>query len=185
MSVHGYQDDFRRDSITTDGSHFTYSSGRSPVEPTSFDDAVTPEDAHINHNDVYNTCALNTNFNTGFQQPTPMSTAFDFAPLPFATNSAMNNLPHLSPMAQPDITLYSPDMDEGFGGDMDMTMQGFNHPTADFTLFDAAPPSQMAFNNTANFFPDFSQLGGQFDPLYAEPTTTLDDLNFMGFGNQQ
>jgi hypothetical protein len=185
MSAHGYQDDFRRDSITTDGSHFTYSSGRSPVEPTSFDDAVTPEDAHINHNDVYNTCALNTNFNTGFQQPTPMSTAFDYAPLPFTANSAMNNLPHLSPMAQPDITLYSPDMDEGFSGDMDLTMQGFNHPTADFTLFDPAPPSQMAFNNTANFFPDFNQLGGQFDPLYAEPTTTLDDLNFMGFGNQQ
>jgi len=185
MSAHGYQDDFRRDSITTDGSHFTYSSGHSPVEPTSFDDAVTPEDTHINHNDIYNACALNANFNTGYQQPTPMSTAFDFAPLPFATNNNMNGLPHLSPMAQPDITLYSPDMDEGFGGDMDMTMQGFSRPGQDFTLFDTAPPSQMTFNTTANFFPDFSQVGGQFDPQYIEPTTTLDDLNFMGFGNQQ
>ncbi|KAH6879244.1 hypothetical protein BKA58DRAFT_409534 [Alternaria rosae] len=185
MSAHGYQDDFRRDSITTDGSHFTYSSGHSPVEPTSFDDAVTPEDTHINHNDIYNACALNANFNTGYQQPTPMSTAFDFAPLPFGTNNNMNGLPHLSPMAQPDITLYSPDMDEGFGGDMDMTMQGFSRPGQDFTLFDTAPPSQMTFNNTANFFPDFNQVGGQFDPQYIEPTTTLDDLNFMGFGNQQ
>ncbi|KAI4647841.1 hypothetical protein J4E93_004252 [Alternaria ventricosa] len=185
LSAHGYQDDFRRDSITTDGSHFTYSSGHSPVEPTSFDDAVTPEDTHINHNDIYNACALNANFNTGYQQPTPMSTAFDFAPLPFATNNNMNGLPHLSPMAQPDITLYSPDMDEGFGGDMDMTMQGFSRPGQDFTLFDTAPPSQMTFNHTANFFPDFNQVGGQFDPQYIQPTTTLDDLNFMGFGNQQ
>jgi len=187
MSHHGFQDDFRRDSITTDGSHFTYSSGHSPTEPTSFEDAVTPEDAHINHNDVYNACNLNANFNTGFQQPTPMSTAFDYAPLPFTANSTMNGLPHLSPMAQPDVTLFSPHMDEGFGGDMDMdmTMQGFGRPTEDFTLFDPAPPSQMAFNNTSNFFPDFNQLGGQFDNLYAEPTTTLDDLTFMGYGNQQ
>jgi hypothetical protein len=185
MSHHGFQDDFRRDSITTDGSHFTYSSGHSPTEPTSFEDAVTPEDAHINHNDVYNACNLNANFNTGFQQPTPMSTAFDYAPLPFTANSTMNGLPHLSPMAQPDVTLFSPHMDEGFGGDMDMdmTMQGFGRPTEDFTLFDPAPPSQMAFNNTSNFFPDFNQLGGQFDNLYAEPTTTLDDLTFMGYGN--
>ncbi|KAL1794678.1 hypothetical protein ACET3X_006494 [Alternaria dauci] len=186
LSHQGFQDDFRRDSITTDGSHFTYSSGHSPVEPTSFVDAVTPEDTHINHNDVYNACDLNANFNTGFQQPTPMSTAFDYAPLPFTTNSTINGLPHhLSPMAQPDVTLFSPHMDEGFSGDMDMTMQGFTRPTEDFTLFDTAPPSQMAFNNTSNFFPDFNQLGGQFDNLYAEPTTTLDDLTFMGYGNPQ
>jgi uncharacterized C2H2 Zn-finger protein len=185
LSHQGFQDDFRRDSITTDGSFFTYSSGRSPVEPTSFVDAVTPEDTHINHNDIYNACDLNANFNTGFQQPTPMSTAFDYAPLPFATSSTMNGLPHLSPLAQPDVTLFSPHMDEGFSGDMDMTMQGFSRPTEDFTLFDTAPPSQMAFNNTSNFFPDFNQLGGQFDNLYAEPTTTLDDLTFMGYGNPQ
>ncbi|CAN9339311.1 unnamed protein product [Alternaria sp. RS040] len=185
LSHQGFQDDFRRDSITTNGSHFTYSSGHSPVEPTSFVDAVTPEDTHINHNDIYNACDLNANFNTGFQQPTPMSTAFDYAPLPFTTSSTMNGLPHLSPLAQPDVTLFSPHMDEGFSGDMDMTMQGFSRPTEDFTLFDTAPPSQMAFNNTSNFFPDFNQLGGQFDNLYAEPTTTLDDLTFMGYGNPQ
>ncbi|KAF1839915.1 zinc finger transcription factor ace1 [Cucurbitaria berberidis CBS 394.84] len=186
LSVQGYQDDFRRDSVTTDGSHFTYSSGHSPTEPTSFDDAVTPEDTTINHNVVFNQCGLGANFNTGFQQPTPaLSTTFDFEPLPFTSNSAMTaGLPHLSPMGQPDVTLFSPEMhmDEGFG---DMDMQTFSRPTEDFTLFDTAPPSTMSFNNTANFFPDFNQVGGQFDTFYAEPTTTLDDLMGNNYGNPQ
>jgi hypothetical protein len=186
LSVQGFQEDFRRDSVTTDGSHFTYSSGHSPTEPTSFDDAVTPEDTHINHNDVFNNCALGTNFNTGFQQqPTPaMSTGYEFEPLPFTTNTMVNGIPHLSPLAQPDVTLFSPQMhmDEGFG-DMDMDMQAFSRPTEDFTLFDTMPPN-MAMNNTANFFPDFNQLGGQFDNLYADPTTTLDDLMGNTFGAQ-
>ena len=182
MSVYDYQDEFRRDSVTTDGSHFTYSSEHSPLEPTSFEDAVTPDDTAINHDDVYN-CNL-LNFNTGFQQPTPMSTTFDYEPLPFTANSTLNTgYTHLSPLAQPDVTLYSPHMDEGFG-DMDMGMQGFTRPMADFTLFDTSPPSQMPLNSTANFFPDFNQLGGQFDHMY-EPSTTLDDLNFMYFPNHQ
>lgn len=188
LSVQGFQDDFRRDSVTTNGSHFTYSSGHSPTEPTSFEDAVvTPEDTTINHNDVFGNCGFNANFNnTGFQQPTPaMSTGFDFAePLPFTTNSTMNiGLPHLSPLGQPDVTLFSPEMqmDEGFG-EMDMEMQAFSRPTEDFTLFDAAPSHNMPLNNTANFFPDFNQLGGQFE--CTEPTLTLDDL--MGsYGNPQ
>ena len=188
VSMHGFQDDFRRDSITTDGSHFTYSSGHSPIEPTSFDDAVTPEDTAINHNDVFNNCALGSNFTTGFQQqPTPaLSTGFDFDPLPF-TNTMSNGIPHLSPLAQPDVTLFSPhlQMDEGFGEmDMDMDMQAFNRPAADFTLFDTMQPSSMAMNNTANFFPEFNQLGGQFDSLYAEPSTTLDDLMGNNYGAQ-
>jgi uncharacterized C2H2 Zn-finger protein len=186
VSMHGFQDDFRRDSITTDGSHFTYSSGHSPIEPTSFDDAVTPEDTAINHNDVFNNCALGSNFTTGFQQqPTPaLSTGFDFDPLPF-TNTMSNGIPHLSPLAQPDVTLFSPhlQMDEGFGDmDMDMDMQAFSRPAADFTLFDTMQPSSMAMNNTANFFPEFNQLGGQFDSLYAEPSTTLDDLMGNNYG---
>ncbi|KAL6711829.1 hypothetical protein ACN47E_002872 [Coniothyrium glycines] len=183
ISMHGFQDDFRRNSVTTDGSHFTYSSGHSPTEPTSFEDAVvTPEDTTINHNDVFNNCALTTNFNnSGFQQPTPaLSIGFDFAePLPFNVNGDLNTgLPHLSPMAQPDLTLYSPhaQMDEGFG-EMDLDMQAFSRSGGDFTLFDTAPSN----NNTANFFPDFNQVGGQFD---YEPTVTLDDL--MGtYGNTQ
>lgn len=185
LSVQEYQDDFRRDSVTTDGSHFTYSSGHSLTEPTSFVDAVTPEETGVNHNDVFNNGTLGANFNTGFQQPTPaLSTQFDFEPLPFTTNSAMNmGFPHLSPLAQPDVTLFSPQMhmDEGFG-DMDMDMNAFSR-AGDFTLFDPAP-SVMPLNNTTNFFPDFNQLGGQFDNFYTEPTTTLDDL--MGnYGNVQ
>ncbi|KAH7087210.1 hypothetical protein FB567DRAFT_444208 [Paraphoma chrysanthemicola] len=188
MSVQGFQDDFRRASVTTDGSHFTYSSGHSPTEPTSFDDAVTPEDAAINHNDVFNNCNMGATFGAGFQQqPTPaLSTGFDFDPLPFTTSNMANGIPHLSPLAQPDVTLFSPQMhmDEGFG-DMDMDMQAFSRPTEDFTLFDTAQPSNVNMNNTANFFPDFNQLGGQFDNFYnAEPTTTLDDLMGNNFGAQ-
>ncbi|OAL55675.1 hypothetical protein IQ07DRAFT_498217 [Pyrenochaeta sp. DS3sAY3a] len=188
LSVQNYQDDFRRDSVTTDGSHFTLSSGHSPTEPTSFDDAVTPDEPSINHDVVFgNNCGLGAAFNTGYQQPTPaMSTGYDFSPLPFISN---NGIPHLSPLAQPDVTLYSPQMqmDEGFGEmDMDMDLQAFSRPTEDFTLFDNAPPSGMPFNNTANFFPDFNQVGGQFvDNFYTEPTTTLDDLIGNNFGNAQ
>jgi hypothetical protein len=172
--------------VTTDGSHFTFSSGHSPTEPTSFDDAVTPEDTTINHNDVFNNCTLGTNFAAGFQQqPTPaLSTGFDFDPLPFTANNMANGIPHLSPLAQPDVTLFSPQMhmDEGFG---DMDMQAFSRPTEDFTLFDTAQPSNVNMSNTANFFPDFNQLGGQFDNFYnAEPTTTLDDLMGNNFGAQ-
>lgn len=186
LSAQGFQDDFRRASVTTDGSHFTFSSGHSPTEPTSFDDAVTPEDTTINHNDVFNNCTLGTNFAAGFQQqPTPaLSTGFDFDPLPFTANNMANGIPHLSPLAQPDVTLFSPQMhmDEGFG---DMDMQAFSRPTEDFTLFDTAQPSNVNMSNTANFFPDFNQLGGQFDNFYnAEPTTTLDDLMGNNFGAQ-
>ncbi|KAL5121381.1 hypothetical protein ACEQ8H_000849 [Pleosporales sp. CAS-2024a] len=185
MSVHGFQDEFRRDSVTTDNSHLTYSSGHSPLQPTSFEDAVTPEDTTINHNDLFNNCGLGSNF-TSFQQLTPaLSTGFDFDPLPF-TNTMANGIPHLSPMAQPDVTLFSPQlqMDEGFGDmEMDMDMQAFSRPAADFTLFDTMQPSNMPMNNTANFFPEFNQLGGQFD-LYAEPSTTLDDLMSNGYGAQ-
>ncbi|KAH7379305.1 hypothetical protein DE146DRAFT_626199 [Phaeosphaeria sp. MPI-PUGE-AT-0046c] len=184
LSVQGFQDDFRRDSVTTNGSHFTFSSGHSPIEPTSFDDAVTPEDTAINHNDIFNNCGMGNGFTNAFQQqPTPALSmgGFDFD-LPFTTANMSNGLPHLSPMAQPDVTLFSPQMhmDEGYG---DLDMQAFSRPTEDFTLFDTVQPSNMTMNSTANFFPDFNQVGGQFDSLYAEPTTTLDDL--MGnFGAQ-
>jgi hypothetical protein len=46
------------DAVTTDGSHFTYSSGYVPAEPTSFDDAVTAEDTYIEYNRVFNRSAL-------------------------------------------------------------------------------------------------------------------------------
>ncbi|KAF2253079.1 hypothetical protein BU26DRAFT_501333 [Trematosphaeria pertusa] len=186
MSANGFQEDFRRDSVTTDGSALTYSSGHSPTEPTSFDDAVTPEDTTINHNDVFNNCGLGTNFNAFQQQPTPaLSTGFEFEPLQFPINtSASGNVPHLSPSGQPDITLFSPQMhmDEGFGEGMDVS---FTRPTEDFTLFGTTQPSNMNLDSTAGFFPDINQFGGQFDNLYAEPTTTLDDLMGSTFGNPQ
>jgi uncharacterized C2H2 Zn-finger protein len=191
LSVQGFQDGFRRDSMTTNGSHLTYSSGPSPVEMNSFMDAVSPQEAIVNHNDMFGNCGFDSNFNTGFQQPTPaLSTNFDFESLPFTNNSNLSaGLPQLSPMAQPDVTLFSPPMhaDEGFGDAMDMDT--FSRPTEDFTLFDTAQPSHMPLNNTSNFFPDFNQLGGQFengapfDDFY--PSTTLDDLLGADLGAPQ
>jgi uncharacterized C2H2 Zn-finger protein len=191
LSVQGFHDDFRRDSVTTNGSHLTYSSGPSPVEMNSFNDAVSPLEAIVNHNDMFGNCGFEPTFSTGFQQPTPaLSTTFDFENLPFTNNSTLSaGLPQLSPMAQPDVTLFSPPMhvDEGFGDAMDM--DSFSRPTEDFTLFDTAQPSHMPLNNTANFFPDFNQLGGQFDngapfdDFY--PSTTLDDLMGADLGGPQ
>jgi hypothetical protein len=88
-------------------------------------------------------------------------------------------LPQLSPMAQPNVTLFSPQMhmDEGFGDAMDymdsMDMQTFSRPTEDFTLFDSAPAGNMSMTNTANFFPDFNQVGGQFDTLPQQYDSTF------------
>ncbi|KAL5387772.1 hypothetical protein PMIN02_008001 [Paraphaeosphaeria minitans] len=186
LGMNGFPD-FRRDSVTTDGSALTYSSGHSPTEPTSFEDAVTPEDTAINHCDVYNhnDCGLNmnTNFTGVFQQPTPaMSTGFDFEPLQFPIASGANNVSHLSPSGQADMTLFSPEMhlDEGFGEGMDT----FTAPTADFELFGDAAPSLMGLGGAPSFFPDMNNFGGQFESMYVDPTTTLDDL--MGnYRNQQ
>jgi hypothetical protein len=42
----------------------------------------------------------------------------------------------------------------------------------------------MGLGGTSSFFPDMNNFGGQFDNMYGEPTTTLDDL--MGnYSNQQ
>ena len=188
LNVNGFQADFRRDSVT-DGSALTYSSGHSPMEPTSFEDALTPEDSTINHNNIYNNCGLNvdTNLTNVYQQHTPaMSTGFDFEPLQFPMTSGTNNVPHLSPSGQADMTLFSPQqmhLDEGFG-DMDTA---FTAPTSDFELFGDAGQSNMpSMGGTSGFFPDMNNfgVGGQFDNMYIEPTTTLDDL--MGnYSNQQ
>jgi hypothetical protein len=199
LSLQNFQDEFRRDSITTDGTHLTYSSGNSPVEHTSFiDAAVTPADVTIDHTDaLFTNCGLGSNFNSGFQQHTPaLSNDFNFDPLPFtmASNQPLG-LPQLSPLAQPDLTLFSPQMqiDEGFGDAMDtMDLQAFSRPTEDFTLFDSAPAGNMS--NTANFFPDFNQLGGQFDNntqfdnTYYNANaleTTLDEMLGLNTSNQQ
>lgn len=180
MSLHNFQDDFRRDSITTNGTHLTYSSGNSPIEPNSFvEAAVTPVDVSIDHTaSLFSDCGMGSNFNMGFQQHTPaLSPEFNFNEPMFtmASNQTLG-LPQLSPMAQPNVTLFSPQMhmDEGFGDVMDsMDMQAFSRPTEDFTLFDSAPASNMSMNNTANFFPDFNQVGGQFDTVPQQYDTTF------------
>ncbi|KAF2705125.1 hypothetical protein K504DRAFT_389181 [Pleomassaria siparia CBS 279.74] len=191
-SLNSFQDDYRRDSITTDGSVLTYSSGHSPTEPAMFEDALTPEEPSFDHNAMLNCSNLVTNFNA-YQQFTPaMSTGqHDFDNLQFTVDSATSiGFPHLSPGAQPNITLYSPPthMDEGFGDSME-----FGRPNGDFTLFD---PGNMGLDTTANFFPDVNQLGdvnqmgGQFDhnlnlDLYAGPgMSNFDDL-IGGFSNAQ
>jgi hypothetical protein len=193
FSVQDYQEDHRRVSVTTDGSHYTYSSGHSPPEPTSFDDAVTPEDTTINHNLIFNNCTLGDGFTTGFQQqPTPAMSNDDFTfnPLPFTNNMAMvNGVPQFSPGAQPGVTLYSPQMhvDEGFGDmDLSMNMQAFGGPDNDFVLFGEAAPSNsaMPLGNTENFFPDIDQFGGQFDNLYAGPSLMLDDWTGNNYSAQ-
>lgn len=172
MSLHNFQDDFRRDSITTNGTHLTYSSGNSPIEANSFvEAAVTPADVSIDHTaSLFTDCGMGSNFNMGFQQHTPaLSPEFNFnEPMFTMASNPTLGLPQLSPMAQPNVTLFSPQvhMDEGFGDVMDsMDMQAFSRPTEDFTLFDSAPVGNMSMNNTANFFPDFNQVGGQFDTV--------------------
>jgi hypothetical protein len=172
MSLHNFQDDFRRDSTTTNGTHLTYSSGNSPIDPNSFvEAAVTPADISIDHTaSLFTDCGMGSNFDMGFQQHTPaLSPEFNFNDHMFtmASNPTLG-LPQLSPMAQPNVTLFSPQMhmDEGFGDAMDsMDMQTFSRPTEDFTLFDSAPAGNMSMTNTANFFPDFNQVGGQFDTV--------------------
>jgi hypothetical protein len=71
LSAQGFQEEFQRDSFTTGGSHFTYSSGYAPTEPTSFDDSVVPKDTTINHIDVFNNYNMGANFTTGFPQQLP------------------------------------------------------------------------------------------------------------------
>jgi hypothetical protein len=189
------QEDYRRNSATTtDGSVLTYSSGPSPIEPTSFENAVTPDDVAINHGDIFS-CGFNNNYATAFQQPTPaMSTGIpnmdDFT-IPMHNNTS-GGLPHLSPTAQPDVTLFSShmNMDEGFSEDA----QTFDRPTMDFTLFDTVPSNGMNLNTTADFFPDINQLGGQFEnnpqfdnSLFADSnfSTALDDMAMGNFGPTQ
>jgi uncharacterized C2H2 Zn-finger protein len=169
MSHNNYEGNYRRGSFATDGSVMTYSSGHSPTEPNAFNDAVTPEETTINHNDVFGSAlnSLDTAFGTGYQQPTPaLSTGFEdfnFA-RPFPSVNTNPGVPHLSPNAQADVTLFSPQMtnmqvDEGF----DEALGAFGRPTGDFTLFDntasAAPAGDAWFQDLGQF----GGLGGQFD----------------------
>ncbi|KAF2201125.1 zinc finger transcription factor ace1 [Delitschia confertaspora ATCC 74209] len=185
INFQSLQDDYRRESIATDVSGYTYSSGPSPIErPTSFEDAVTPEDITLNHNDVFHCGGFNNNLNTSiFQQPTPaMSTGFQFDDLDISGFSAPHagntTIPHFSPGAQGDVTLLSPgmQMDEGF----EDGMVNYGRPTGDFTLYDNNPTLPIGINSTDNFFPELSQFGGQFD-LFNDPPMQNAFEDMMGF----
>ncbi|KAF2729675.1 hypothetical protein EJ04DRAFT_568430 [Polyplosphaeria fusca] len=177
LTTHDYQGELRRDSFATDGSAFTYSSGPSPTELNYSEDAVTPEDITINDN-LFN-CALNNNLNVAYQQQTPLSTTFDnFDTMDFSRPFGLNTtvtagIPHLSPGAQADVTLFSPQqmqVDEGFSEGI------FSRPMGDFQLFDQAQPS---VDLSPNFFPEITQLGGQFDNNFfveQQMPNTFDDL---------
>ncbi|KAF2109485.1 hypothetical protein BDV96DRAFT_651917 [Lophiotrema nucula] len=197
ISMHDFQDGFRRDSVTTDGSVLTYSSGHSPTEPNYLDDAVTPEDTAINHDVVFN-CGFNGNVTNVFQQPTPAMTTYDNfdATIDFTrplfpintTATAPAGVPHLSPGAQPDVTLFSPQImqvDEGFSEGF----ATFERPSGDFMLFSDPAPNNMAYNNNIDMFPDVNSVGGQFDNnQYHIPNEHLsaafEDLcNTTNFGN--
>jgi hypothetical protein len=197
ISMHDFPEDLRRDSVTTDGSVFTHSSGHSPTEPNYLADAVTPEDTAINH-DVVFACAFNGNGSNVFQQPTPAMTAYDnfdtsidFTRPLFPINTTATApavVPHLSPGAQPDVTLYSPQVmqvDEGFSDGFG----AYERPSGDFTLFSDPAPNNMAFSNSIDMFPDMSSVGGQFDTSqFHIPSEHLsaafDDLcNTTNFGN--
>lgn len=188
MSIGDFQEDYRRDSVTTAGSVMTYSSSHSPNEPTSFEDAVTPEEPMINHNDVFSN-SLNPTFNVAsIQQPTPAMSvgfdAFDFT-RPFPVNTNVSNVaavPHLSPGAQADVTLFSPHLgtmqiDEGF----EDGLSTFGRPTTDFTLFDSNSNAGTMSATGVDWFPDLTQCGGQFEPFYNEQT--FDDM-MGGFEHQ-
>jgi hypothetical protein len=200
LSNLGYEENFRRESLTTtEGSVFTHSSGQSPFDQTSFDNAVTPEDMTFNHSDMLN-CGNVIDFNTGFQQPTPAMSIgydqFDQFTLPVNNMSTGMSHPHLSPGAQPDLTLYSPEMamhvDEGFNE----PMMNFNErPTGDFALYDNTMSNNMDLGTSGDFFPDLNQLGGQFDnntmnlnntSLFADQSMCPPFDEFMGnYTNQQ
>lgn len=188
MSIGDFQEDYRRDSVTTAGSVMTYSSSHSPNEPTSFEDAVTPEEPMINHNDVFSN-NLNPTFNaTNIQQPTPAMSvgfdAFDFTH-PFPVNTNVSNVaavPHLSPGGQADVTLFSPQLgtmqiDEGF----EDGLSTFGRPTTDFTLFDSNSNAGTMSATGVDWFPDLTQCGGQFEPFYNEQN--FDDM-MGGFEHQ-
>ncbi|KAF2013114.1 hypothetical protein BU24DRAFT_424113 [Aaosphaeria arxii CBS 175.79] len=184
----GYAEDLRRGSGATDSTALTFPSTHSPLERPLFDDAFSPDEPLLNHNDILLCGSLGNQQQPFLQQPTPAlsNTAyenFDAFTLPL-NNPVPDNIPHLSPGAQPDVTLFSPHMhiDEGFNE----AMPPFDTTSGDFTLFDNMPMSNIGLNATSDFFPDLNQFGGQFDNPYMEPTMTnpFDELMNGPFNNR-
>ncbi|KAL1643318.1 hypothetical protein SLS58_004989 [Diplodia intermedia] len=182
-----FQPDWRRESITTAGTSLTGSSSHSPAQPTSFEEAITTPDTDFNHSADSLMFDQNFSFNPSVQQPTPALSddnifADHFPPLSM-NNQNLNltgfgsaNSTHLSPGAQPDLTLFSPMttnnnnnmIDEGFGDDF--------LPSGDFTLFDSIGNASANSNGegSSKWFQDLSNFGGQFDNVFCQPETFND-----------
>jgi len=163
--IMGADDYQRRESNTTAGSSMSYSSGYSPYQhDSSFENAVTPDDIGFNHMDVNFNDPTNFDFVTpAFQQPTPAwSTSNDLYDLNAATTlrsttGSAGTVPHLSPTAQVDVTLFdNTAFDEGFGeGDF---------RSNDFTLFPTNLSNNIA-SDTNNLFGDLPtmNMGSHFE----------------------
>lgn len=192
ISTDNLPNQWRRESDATADSAVTYSSSHSPDQPTSFEEAITPEEPEFNHDMDLNNLNMNINFGynvPSFQQPTPALSAgdvdglqnFSFEPPVNANFTANNTVPHLSPGAQPNMTLFSPPMasmqiDEGFSDDTFLPPQG-----QDFMLFEAGSNTASGSNTTAgaDWFPELSNAlhSEQFNTMY--PTSMDEDLNDM------
>jgi hypothetical protein len=159
--------DTRRDSLTTAGSAMTYSSSNfSPAQPfnSAFEEAIcTPEDLQFNNQDFFNDTTMNFFSSAPAQQPTPAMSVngeYDFNNLSTGLNTSAQQ--HLSTNALPNVTLYSPHLDnmhfdEALGGEE----MGFGR---DFTLFGNNNNTDLANAAAANWFPEtnFDNIGGQF-----------------------
>lgn len=177
--------DHRRGSGGTENSTAP-SSEFSPTEPVFFDASLA---SGATNNGIFD-CGNMGGFVSGFPQqltPASLNTSYDtFDPMGFTMNpSTSGAVPHLSPTAQPDVTLFSPQMhiDEGFNEGL----SAFDKPNGDFTLFDPIQPTHMGMGSGGDFFPDLNQFGGQFDTnLFADPSipNTFDDM-MSGYGNPQ
>jgi len=201
ISTENLANHYRRGSDTTAGSAMTWSSSHSPnqpLPPNSFEEAITPEESEFNPNMDMN--SLNINFDYGsttFQQPTPAlstSNVGGFADLSFnqpinTDLSANNAIPHLSPGAQGDMTLFSPPMasmqiDEGFGDD-NFSSDNFVPPQGqDFMLFESGSNTTSWANTTtgAQLFPELNNsinANDQFNSMY--PSMEADIDNLLGF----
>ncbi|KAF2146592.1 uncharacterized protein K452DRAFT_68029 [Aplosporella prunicola CBS 121167] len=170
-----YLDAFRRESITTAGTDLTYSSTHSPAQPNMFEDCITPPDAGFDHT----LFGSGFDFNPTVQQPTPALSddnlfADHFQSLPqLSANLNVNgfgNTTHLSPGAQPDLTLFSPSendmqIDEGFGD----YPAGVDFPLFDSTSSNLTSNANNGEGNSSNWFPDLSNFGGQFEDMSFPP----------------
>ena len=161
--------DMRRESVTTAGTEMTYSSSHSPVQPTFFDDNITPEETGFN--DQFDSNFGSNMFSApAYQQPTPAMSHHSYTDMlaPLDTTMGNTSLSHLSPGAQPNATLYSPpQFADQFGGmSTDSSVGGFN----DFTLF--SDHQNSAVNNDAMFqdLHGLGNVGGQFSSAAMMPS---------------